>query len=92
MLSFFYIYSSHRRHSSEKEHKIRGDREKVLWANLTVNPLVEERKFWREGGGAIKHFGKRMGSGDILGKSLRDIGGRDVEGYKDFIIDLGLKT
>ena len=53
MLSFFYIYSSHRRHSFEKEHKIQGDREKVLWENLTANPLVEEKKLWREGVGVI---------------------------------------
>lgn len=51
MLSFFYIYSSRRRHSSEKEHRKQGDGEKVLWANLTANPLAVETKAWRLGGG-----------------------------------------
>lgn len=58
MLSFFYIYSSRRRHSSEKgTHK--PGRQKVSWANLTANPLAEERKAWRVRVGEMEHSGSQ---------------------------------
>ena len=33
-----------------------------------------------------------MGSGERGRESVREVGGRDVEGHKDFKIDLGIKT
>lgn len=74
MLSFFYIYSSRRRHIAlRREHKKQGDREKVLWANLTANPLAKARKAWRVRVGDIDHSGIQESS----------LGGK-VEGDRTF--------
>lgn len=63
-----------------------------MWANLTANPLAEERKPWGVGVGAMNTLEvKRMGSGASVGVCLREVGGRDLKGNKVFKIDLGLK-
>lgn len=78
MLSFFYIYSSRRRHIAlRREHKKQGDGEKVLWANITANPLAKaslqdkgggDRTFWNSRG---QERGTRMRGGGVPGKGRR---------------------
>lgn len=97
MLSFFYIYSSRRRHSSEKGTQKAGSQEKVLWANLTANPLAgnthcRRKRSWKGLWGQNIPEVKRMGKGVRVGRSLGDVGGNDLGGAEAFKVDLGLKT
>lgn len=63
-----------------------------MWANLTVNLLDEERKDWRLGVGATAHSRSQQDEkGAKEGRSLGEVGGRDVRGDKAFKL-LRLKT
>lgn len=64
-----------------------------MWANLTAAHWLRREN---HGGWELGQWdtlkSNRIGSEVSMGVCLREVGGRDLKGNKDFNIDLGLKT